>query len=133
MKTLITVHASMTPPDKLLTREDIDKRDRKEGYRKCGFHYIIGRDGKVEAGRRNDEPSLHDFIKDADSTISICLIGGVDAKDVPADNFTVLQKRALEKQVSILVGRFPEMSNTLGVNLTSRIPALNTKTLTGWL
>jgi hypothetical protein len=95
MKTLATIHASMTPPSKNLTFRDIDLRDRRYGYMRVGYHYVIERDGKTTAGRAPYEPSMHDSLRDADRAISFCLVGGVDAQGEPDNNFTEAQWSAL--------------------------------------
>lgn len=88
MKSIITVHATMTPPSRDLTRRDIDIRDRQAGYSEIGFHYIIRRNGAVEKGRGDESASVHDEVNLARHAISICVVGGVDDQGEPANNFT---------------------------------------------
>jgi N-acetylmuramoyl-L-alanine amidase len=95
----VTIHSSMTTATAPLRWRDIDRRDRKHGFRKCGYHWVISRDGLVERGRLNAEPSLHDSGTDVQSAISICLIGGADANGAPQDNFTEAQRESLKKLV----------------------------------
>jgi N-acetylmuramoyl-L-alanine amidase len=94
MKSLLTLHATMTRPGMRLTGRDIDRRDRQHGYSKCGYHYVIQRDGVVYQGRQDSEPSIHDD-NDAKHAISVCLVGGVDDFDIPTNNFTLPQWEAM--------------------------------------
>jgi hypothetical protein len=82
VKSLLTVHASMTrPDDSTQSKRDIDLRDRRTGYNGIGYHWLIQRDGTVEKGRDESSASVHDDgISLAKSAVSICLIGGLDAR-----------------------------------------------------
>lgn len=89
MKTLLTVHATGTADGCNLTTRDLDRQDRKAGYRKLGYHYVIERDGTIGEGRTRDEASLHDSISVAKQAMSVCLVGGFDTDtESPTDNFT---------------------------------------------
>lgn len=90
MKSLITVHATGTGPGLHLTGKDIDRRDRANGYSKCGYHFVIARNGDVTEGRKLTEASIHDAPEDAAHAVSVCLVGGQDANQ-PSDNFTLPQ------------------------------------------
>lgn len=96
-KTTFAVHATGTPPDKDLTRRDIDIEDRRMGYAQIGYHYVIRRDGTVETGRELSSPSMHESsISRCRASVSVLLIGGCDAEGNPANNFTDAQRRALK-------------------------------------
>jgi N-acetylmuramoyl-L-alanine amidase len=96
VKDTITVHATMTKTGENLTIRDVDLRDRKFGFSKVGYHYVIERDGSVNRGRDPEtEASLHDDFGLAKRAISVCLIGGLNEKSEPADNFTDDQKDSL--------------------------------------
>jgi N-acetylmuramoyl-L-alanine amidase len=89
MKTILTVHATGTAPGLNLTTKDVDRQDRRAGFRKIGYHYVIERDGTLGEGRGLTEASMHDPIRTAKETVSVCLVGGFDvATESPADNFT---------------------------------------------
>jgi N-acetylmuramoyl-L-alanine amidase len=83
-----------------LTGRDIDRRDRLHGYSKCGYHYVIQRDGVVYQGRQDREPSIHDD-NDAKAAISVCLVGGVDDFDTPSNNFTLPQLDSLRTLIRV--------------------------------
>lgn len=95
MKRLVTIHTTATPASRVISRRDIDLRDRRAGFLRIGYHYLIRRDGLVEAGRAEHENSPHDFGEDIRSAVSVCLVGGADAKGKPQDNFTAEQKSSL--------------------------------------
>jgi N-acetylmuramoyl-L-alanine amidase len=89
------VHASMTSPGENLTLAQLDRRDRQFGLSKVGYHFVIRRDGTVEVGRSLDEASMHDDLKLAKRSVSVCLVGGVNDKGEPSANFTDEQKDEL--------------------------------------
>lgn len=95
MKTVITLHASNTPPDVDLGRRELDIRDRKKNYAEIGYHYVIRRDGTIETGRTLKSASVFDEVRIARESISVCLIGGVDDRREPINNFTREQRDAL--------------------------------------
>lgn len=116
MKTLLTVHATMTPPSRLLTKRDLDRRDRDHGFSKIGYHFVIERDGTLAEGRALTEASVHDSIKDAKSAISVCLVGGTADNGGPADNFADEQWDSL----IALAHRFES------IRIESKTPAVTT-------
>jgi len=109
----IVIHCSATPPDMDIGVAEIDRWHRQKGYFKVGYHFIIRRDGTVEAGRNINEPGAHAQGYNSMS-IGICLVGGVkriadaDGKPdadgprwdlVPENNFTPEQMVALKALV----------------------------------
>jgi hypothetical protein len=116
MKSLITIHATMTGPGMKLTGRDIDRRDRLHGYSKCCYHYVIQRDGVVWQGRRDSEPSVHDGDKAKDA-ISVCFVGGVDERNAPENNFTLPQWAA-----------FRTLTNAIGLQHGGGTTAVRIKT-----
>jgi N-acetylmuramoyl-L-alanine amidase len=101
VKSLVTIHATMTGPGMKLTGRDVDKRDRLHGYSKCCYHYVIQRDGVVWQGRQDSEPSVHDGL-DAKAAISVCLVGGADERNAPENNFTLPQWDSLRTLIKAL-------------------------------
>lgn len=108
MKSLITIHATDTSSSLHLTGKDVDRRDRSNGFSKCGYHFVISRDGEVYEGRKLTEASIHDD-DDAAEAISICLVGGSDF-DLPDDNFTLAQWEAM-KAVIRAVGETHQLTS----------------------
>jgi hypothetical protein len=77
----ITVHCSATPPDWMAgqslsaQREEIRRWHLARGWRDIGYHWLIGRDGKVLPGRAETEIGAGVEGRNA-GVIHICLIGG---------------------------------------------------------
>jgi len=47
----IVIHCSATPEGRNVSASTIDGWHRKRGFNQIGYHYVIGLDGKIEAGR----------------------------------------------------------------------------------
>ena len=55
----LVVHCSATPASRDIGAKEIDLMHRQKGWRCIGYHYVIRRDGRVEAGRPENEPGAH--------------------------------------------------------------------------
>lgn len=130
-KRLISVHATMTPASSDLHIWDIEKRDRKAGFSQCGYHYIVCRDGRVEMGRHDNLPSVHDGA-DAKVCVSILLVGGNEG-GVPTDNFTQQQKQVFKQLVESLPNQHPGVREEGGYRLVSRTPSVSDDELVSWV
>lgn len=76
------------------------------GWRDIGYHYVIGRGGRVEDGRPVERAGAHVSGHNSNS-IGICLVGGIDERGRAEDNFRPEQKAALKKMLLSLSKRFP--------------------------
>ena len=103
----IAVHCSATSPKVKVNAAVIDRWHRERGFRKIGYHFVINRDGSVEKGRDQYEIGAHVEGWNAVS-VGVCLVGGVDEKNNPQDNFTNAQCTALERVVKRLLNVFPK-------------------------
>lgn len=105
---LIVVHCSATPAGRDVTAAEIDKWHRERGFAKIGYHYVIRLDGSVEKGREQDEIGAHVY-KNNNTSVGICLIGGVSASDVKLaqDTFTAPQKETLRGLILQLRKAYP--------------------------
>jgi len=83
----LVIHCSATPPDMDIGRKEIDRWHRKKGWLMVGYHWIIRRNGDLEAGRDEGEPGAHAYGYNSRS-IGICMVGGLDGEGSPQDNFT---------------------------------------------
>jgi N-acetylmuramoyl-L-alanine amidase len=102
----IVIHCSATPPKLDVGAKDIRQWHRQKGWIDIGYHKVIRRDGSVEDGRPLDVVGAH--VEGHNSTsIGICLVGGVDEKNQPQDNFTPAQWDALAALLSDLVKAYP--------------------------
>jgi N-acetylmuramoyl-L-alanine amidase len=93
--THITVHCSATKPSVYVDRAVIDRWHRAKGWLGIGYHFVIKRDGIVEAGRPLDKVGAH-VERHNVGNIGICMAGGLKESDgSPEDNFTHEQYHAL--------------------------------------
>lgn len=103
----IVVHCAATPPTMDIGRAEIDRWHRQLGWLMIGYHFVIRRDGTIEKGRDEAVPGSHVAGYNANS-VGICLVGGVDAKGKPQQNYTPQQYAALTKLLRELKGRYPD-------------------------
>lgn len=104
---LIIIHCSAVKPSQHSSVQDIDQWHRARGWKSCGYHFVVRRDGTVEVGRRLDEIGAHCVNRNAHS-IGICYEGGLDENGKPADTRTEAQHRALCSLVKELLTSFPK-------------------------
>ena len=103
----IVVHCSATPPSMDIGVAEIDRWHRQRGFLKIGYHRVIRRDGTVEEGRAWDEVGAH--VEGWNSvSVGICLVGGIDDKGKPEDNFEPVQKVVLRAMLESLLVKFPK-------------------------
>jgi N-acetyl-anhydromuramyl-L-alanine amidase AmpD len=113
----IIVHCAATPPTSDIGAADIDRWHRAKGWWGNGYHYVIRRDGEIEAesaGKRCrplEKPGAHvggcgpGWNK---RSIGICLVGGIDEEGNAEDNFTTEQFDSLKDLVEYLRRMFPD-------------------------
>lgn len=101
----IIVHCSATTPDFDVSASHIRRWHLRRGFIDIGYHYVIKRDGTLESGR-------HDMLQGAhtrghnDSSLGICLAGGIDNQGNPDSNFTLAQYNTLSKLISSLKSKY---------------------------
>lgn len=94
---MIIIHCSATPPNMDIGADKIREwHVDGNGWRDIGYHFVIRRDGSVEDGRPIDQSGVHTRGYNTNS-IGICMVGGVDKKGKPDDNFTLDQWRSLRR------------------------------------
>lgn len=104
--TLIIIHCSAVKPLQQSGVREIDGWHRAKGWKSCGYHYVVRRDGTVETGRPLEMIGAH--CKDRNRhSIGICYEGGLDAEGRPADTRTEAQKKALRELLQQLHAQFP--------------------------
>ena len=102
------VHCSATQPKTNIGAKEIDRWHREAGYLKIGYHYVIRRDGTVEAGRKfPDEVGAHAYGVNQISC-GICMVGGVDEMLRPENNFTADQFHSLALLLGELSSQYPD-------------------------
>lgn len=105
--TEIIVHCTATPAGRPVTVAQVDAWHKARGFRCIGYHYLVGLDGSVTAGRPEYEMGAH-CLGHNYASIGICYVGGLDRDGKPADTRTPAQREALRKLVSDLKNRHPE-------------------------
>lgn len=118
----LAVHCSATPPTADVGVDQIRQWHKAQGWEDVGYHFVIRRDGTVEAGRALDFQGSH-VANHNHEAIGICLVGGVrrdpdaDGKDDvdgprwdlnPDANFTAAQYESLESILVLMLQRFPK-------------------------
>jgi len=99
----IIIHCSATKPSMDIGVEEItDWHVIGNKWSDIGYHYVIKRDGTLEHGRDINKDGAHCKGHNK-NTIGICLVGGVNDKGTPQDNFTPPQWDTLESLVEDLV------------------------------
>ncbi len=104
---LIVVHCSATPPTLDVGVDWIRSVHRQKGYADVGYHHVVRRDGRREAGRAEQRIGAHVYGHNHNS-IGVCLVGGVDAGGKAEANFTPAQYVALEQLLRELKARYPD-------------------------
>lgn len=102
----IFVHCSATKPSMNWGVREVRQSHKERGFLDVGYHFIIKRDGTVEAGR--DESVIGSHAKGYNhNSIGVCLIGGVDDRMKPEANFTPTQMVALRSLLVELLAKYP--------------------------
>ncbi|HEY0286764.1 MAG TPA: N-acetylmuramoyl-L-alanine amidase [Pseudomonas sp.] len=101
------VHCSATNARRDVGVAEITQWHQQRGFTTVGYHYVIRRDGSVESGRAESQTGAHVKGYNARS-IGVCLVGGVDAKGAPENNFTDGQFSALLDVLTKLSRSYPD-------------------------
>lgn len=104
----LVIHCSATPAKNYVDAAVIDRWHRAKGWLRIGYHYVIKRDGELEKGRDISVVGAHVEGHNAKS-IGICMVGGMDADNIRAENnFTHAQWATLKTLVYQLMTSFPD-------------------------
>lgn len=102
----IIIHCAATPPDMDIGVEEIRHWHVEErGWDDIGYHFVITRDGDVDKGRALDIQGAHAYGYN-ETSIGVCLAGGVDEHGDADCNFTRSQWQALDELVDDLQQEF---------------------------
>lgn len=101
----IIIHCSATPPLMNIGVNEIHSWHKERGWKGCGYHYVIKRDGEVQKGRSVEEIGAHTKGFNVTS-IGICLVGGVDEKGKAKDTKTKLQEESLKALLKELLLKY---------------------------
>lgn len=103
----LIIHCAATPPKMDIGVKEITEWHKKQGWKTIGYHFVIRRDGTLENGRNIDEIGAH--VKGQNTgSIGICLIGGVDERNIPEANFTEKQWGELKRFVMAFKAVYPK-------------------------
>lgn len=104
----IAIHCSATRPDMDIGVDEIRKwhTSPPRNWKDVGYHIVIRRDGTVEKGRSEEIAGAHVEGHNAKS-IGVCIVGGVDERNNPDNNFTPEQWQALRDVCKDLAARYP--------------------------
>lgn len=103
----IFVHCSATKPSQDIGMREIRQWHKEKGWLDIGYHFVIRRDGTVEAGRDQKAIGSHVANYNADS-VGVCLVGGIDDKGKFSANFTPVQMSALRSLLVSLQAEYPK-------------------------
>ena len=105
--TMVVIHCSAVRPDQMSSVAQIDSWHRERGFKfGVGYHYVIRRDGSIEAGRPEWMVGAH-CVNHNKYSIGVCYEGGLDARGQPADTRTAAQKATLRQLLTDLHRRYP--------------------------
>ena len=86
---LIVIHCSATRADMPLSPEKLEQMHRQRGFKCCGYHYYVRRDGEICTMRPVQQVGAHARGFNQNS-IGVCYEGGLDEQGHPADTRTEL-------------------------------------------
>ncbi|MFO0386326.1 MAG: N-acetylmuramoyl-L-alanine amidase [Flavobacteriales bacterium] len=93
---LIVIHCSATRENTDYTFEQCIRDHKARGFKGCGYHRFISKDGTIHIGRPLSQVGSH--VSGSNSiSIGICYEGGLDAKGKPKDTRTPAQKASILK------------------------------------
>ena len=104
---LIVIHCTASRPNQSIPFEKLDKMHQARGWKCCGYHYYITRDGQLHIGRPEDMVGAHARHYNAHS-IGICYEGGLDEKGNAADTRTPAQRHAMIALLRSLKEDYPD-------------------------
>jgi N-acetyl-anhydromuramyl-L-alanine amidase AmpD len=103
--TQLVVHCAATRPNLDVGVDEIRSWHRQQGWSDIGYHWVVRRDGSVEAGRREELIGAHVSGHNRD-TLGICLVGGLDEHGDPAPTFTPEQFASLRTLANELLAKY---------------------------
>lgn len=111
--TRLVIHYSATPVEKDYSAADIDRMHRARGFNEIGYHWLIRKDGRLEAGRDLTQPGRFEVGAHSkgenSSSVGICFEGGVTkaAPNVGFDSRTPAQIATMVRIIDKMQARFP--------------------------
>lgn len=103
----VIIHCAATKPSMDVGVREIRQWHKERGFLDVGYHFIIRRNGTIEDGRDVNQVGAH-TVGQNETSVGVCLVGGVDDKLQPQANFTPQQMATLRKLLGELKVKFPE-------------------------
>ena len=94
--TRIILHCSATRAGHHIKAANIREWHLARGWRDIGYHYVVGIDGVIEAGRSIDQIGAHAKGHNRDS-IGICYVGGLNNQGEPYNTMTPRQRDSITR------------------------------------
>ena len=91
--TSIIIHCSYTKSDQDISADTIREWHFARGWSDIGYHWVIRRDGTIEAGRPENRTGAH--TQGHNNSIGVCLVGGMSDDREPLFNFNHKQLAAM--------------------------------------
>ena len=105
---MLVIHCSAVRPDQTSSAAQIDTWHRQRGFHLgIGYHFVIRRNGAIEAGRPEWLTGAHCQGHNAHS-IGICYEGGLDIRGQPADTRTEAQRQSMRRLLETLHRDYPQ-------------------------
>lgn len=116
----IIIHCTATPEGREVSVETIRSWHRGQGWSDIGYHWVVGLDGAVHAGRPETQVGAH-VAGHNNGTLGVVYVGGV-AKDgkTPKDTRTPAQRDALMSLCRSLLVKYPTITKISGHNQYAR-------------
>ncbi len=110
----IVIHCSATRENQDYTFEDCVRDHKARGFKKCGYHFFIRKDGTVHVGRALSEVGAHAGKKYNPKSVGICYEGGLDAANKPKDTRTPVQRTAILNCILEAMHYAPSITQIVG-------------------
>lgn len=98
---LIVIHCSATRADRCFTEHDVTAAHRCRGFKECGYHFYIRKNGDIKTMRPIERIGAHARGFNA-ASIGICYEGGLDEAGQPE-----WQRHSLRVLVRVLMIDYP--------------------------
>ena len=104
---LIVIHCTASRPDQHIPMERLDKMHKAKGWKCCGYHYYITRDGQLHFGRPEEMIGAHAVGYNLHS-LGVCYEGGLDEHGKSDDTRTPAQRATLIALLRSLKVDYPD-------------------------
>lgn len=110
MTNLIVLHCSATRRAQDIGRQQLEEWHLARGFSSIGYHFVIRRNGDLEAGRPLEEIGAH--VEGFNSrSVGVCMVGGLDDAGQPfanePDQFTAAQWQTARTVIAFLRKLYP--------------------------